>query len=435
MNRGNNGGEYDNKEIIRKTIALRDRKAEMLGYKSWAEYILEENMAGDPTAVYDLLNGLWEKALPMAQTEASDIQKMINQEDGNFTLEPWDWWYYTEKVRKARFDLDDEILRPYFELNHVREGLFYVVNRLFGLKFIERNDLPRPHPEALCFEVLEKDDSHVGILYMDFHPRASKSGGAWMDAYRKQYKENGRNITPVITTVFNFTRPAGDQPALLTFDEVETMFHEMGHALHGLLSDCTYPSISGTAVPRDFVELPSQIMENWASEPEILKKYARHVNTGETISDELIVKITNSKKFNQGFATVEYLAASLLDMAYHTTASPENLDPPAFEEEAMNKIQLIPAIIPRYRSTYFKHIFEGEGYSAGYYSYKWAEVIDADAYEAFSSSGDVFNQQVATSFRDNILSKGGTDDAMKLYVKFRGKEPELEPLLKRSGLL
>jgi peptidyl-dipeptidase Dcp len=435
MNRGNNNNDFDNKEIIRKTLHLRDQKADLLGYENWAAYILDENMAGNPEAVYDLLNGLWEKALPMAETEARDIQKMIDQEDGNFRLEPWDWWYYAEKIRKARYDLDDEVLRPYFELNNVRKGLFYVVNKLYGLQFVERNDLPRPHQEALCFEVLEQDDSHIGILYMDFHPRAGKSGGAWMDAYRKQYREGAKEITPVITTVFNFTRPAGDQPALLTFDEVETMFHEMGHALHGLLSDCTYRTISGTAVPRDFVELPSQILENWASEPELLQQYAKHVHTGEVIPEDLIRKIVNSNKFNQGFATVEYLAASLLDMAYHTAEDPSNIDPLTFEEETLRNIRLITAIIPRYRSTYFKHIFEGDGYSSGYYSYKWAEVIDADAYEAFSSTGDIFNQEVAGSFRKNILSMGGTNDAMKLYVNFRGKEPDLAPLLKRSGLL
>ncbi|MBR9999591.1 MAG: M3 family metallopeptidase [Cyclobacteriaceae bacterium] len=435
MNRGNNKNEYDNNKIIQKTLTLRNQKAELLGFKDWAAYILDENMAGNSKAVYELLNGLWGKALPIAEMEATDMQKMIDQENESFQLEPWDWWYYAEKVRKARYDLDDETLRPYFELNNVRNGLFHVVNKLYGLDFIERPDLPRPHPDAKCFEVLENDGSHVGILYMDFYPRASKTGGAWMDAYRKQYRENGRNFTPVITTVFNFTAPAGDQPALLTFDEVETMFHEMGHALHGLLSDCNYRTLSGTAVPRDFVELPSQILENWAAEPEVLKHYARHIQTGEVIPDELILKLSSSNKFNRGFATVEYLAASLLDMAYHTASDPENIDPNAFEKEAMKKIRLIPQIIPRYRSTFFKHIFEGEGYSAGYYSYKWAEVIDADAYEAFTETGDIFNPHVASSFRKNILSKGGTDDAMKLYVNFRGKEPNLNPLLKRSGLM
>lgn len=435
MNRGNNNNENDNKKIIQKTLSLRDQKAELLGYKNWASYILDDNMAKSPEAVYSLLNGLWEKALPMAQSEARAMQSLIDEENGNFKLHPWDWWYYAEKVRKSRFDLDDEMLRPYFELNNVRKGLFYVVNELYGLQFIERKDLPKPHPDVQGFEVLENDGEHVGILYMDFYPRASKTGGAWMDAYRKQFGQNGQNITPVITTVFNFTQPSGDQPALLTFDEVETMFHEMGHALHGLLSDCTYRTLSGTAVPRDFVELPSQILENWASEPEVMKHYARHIQTGEVIPDDLINKLNSSRKFNQGFTMVEYLAASLLDMAYHTADSIKNIDPIAFENEIMKKIHLIPEIIPRYRSTYFAHIFEGQGYSSGYYSYKWAEVIDADAYEAFKETGDIFNPEIASSFRKNVLSKGGTDDAMKLYINFRGREPDLEPLLKRSGLL
>ena len=435
MNRGNQNDENDNKKIIQRTLDLRDQKAELLGYDDWASYVLDDNMAKTPEAVYDLLDGLWKKAIPLAQSEADAMQAMINKENSDFKLQPWDWWYYAEKVRKSRFDLDDETLRPYFELNKVREGLFYVVNQLYGLQFIERKDLPKPHPDAQCFEVVENDGSHVGILYMDFYPRASKSGGAWMDAYRKQFRRSGQFITPVITTVFNFTQPSGDQPALLTFDEVETMFHEMGHALHGLLSDCVYPTLSGTAVPRDFVELPSQILENWASEPEVMKKYANHFLTGEVIPDKLIEKLNASSKFNQGFTMVEYLAASLLDMAFHTASHTQDIDPIAFEEEAMNHIGLIPEIIPRYRSTYFAHIFEGDGYSSGYYSYKWAEVIDADAYEAFRETGNIFNPEVASSFRKNVLSKGGTDDAMKLYVNFRGKEPDLKPLLRRNGLL
>ncbi len=432
--RGNNNDEYDNKEIIRKTIALRDKKASLLGYESWAEYVLDNNMAKTPGRVYDLVLSLWEKALPVAKAEAEAMQEMIDAEGGDFELKPWDWWYYAEKVRKARYDLDDEELRPYFELNNVKEGLFYVVNKLFGLEFKLRSDLPVPHPDAVAYEVLENDGSHVGILYMDFHPRASKTGGAWMNSYRKQFKRDGEDITPVITTVFNFTKPAGDEPALLTFDESRTMFHEMGHALHGLLSECSYKTLSGTSVPRDFVELPSQVLENWAGEPEVLNKYARHYKTGEVIPEELIQKLEASGKFNQGFATVEYLAASILDMDYHTTDQTENIDPLEFEKRSMDRIGLIEEIIPRYRSTFFAHIFAG-GYSAGYYSYKWAEVLDADAYEAFKETGDIFNPDVAGSFRENILSKGGTDEAMNLYINFRGKEPGLDPLLKRSGLL
>ncbi len=435
MNRGNNNNVNDNKEIIKKTIELRDQKAEMLGYKNWASYILDNNMAKTPQAVYDLLNGLWLKAIPAAKSEVDAMQTIINVEGGNFELASWDWWYFAEKLRKTRFDLDDEELRPYFEISEVQKGLFYVVNKLFGLQFSERNDLPKPHPDAKCFEVHENNGLFLGILYMDFYPRTSKSGGAWMDTYRKQYRKNGENVTPVITTVFNFTKPAGEKPALLTIDEVRTMFHEMGHALHGLLSDCTYRSISGTSVPRDFVELPSQIMENWASEPEVLKVFARHYQTGKVIPDELINKIKSSGTFNNGFTTVEYLAASLLDMAYHTIEETENINPLEIEAVTMKNIGLINEIIPRYRSTYFGHIFKGEGYSSGYYSYKWAEVLDADAYEAFKETGDIFNPNVSTAFRECILSKGGSDEAMILYVKFRGKEPGLEPLLRRSGFL
>lgn len=435
MNRGSNGNEYDNTEIIREMIALRDRKARLLGYDNWASYVLEDNMAKTPEAVYELLNSLWIKALPVAEKEAASLQKMIDREGTDFELAPWDWWYYAEKVRKEKYDLDDELLRPYFELNNVQKGLFYVINKLYGIGFREMKELPTPHPDARAYEVLEEDGTHIGILYMDFYPRASKSGGAWMNEYRKQYVRNGKNITPVITTVFNFTKPSGEQPALLTFDEVTTMFHEIGHALHGLLSECTYYSLSCTAVPRDFVELPSQIMENWAGEPEVLKIYARHYRTGEIIPDDLIAKMKKSSKFNQGFATVEYLAASLLDMAYHTTDNTNNIDPDTFEKQEMDKIGLIPEIIPRYKSTYFAHIFTGDGYSAGYYSYKWAEVLDADAFEAFKETGDIFNPEVARSFRDYVLSRGGTDEAMNLYVKFRGKKPGIEPLLKRSGLL
>ncbi|MFC2124465.1 M3 family metallopeptidase [Bacteroidota bacterium] len=435
MGRGNNENEFNNREIVAKIVSLRAEKAQLLGYKTWADYVLEETMAKTPDAVYDLMNNLWDRAIPIAKKEASDMQKMIDEEGGDFKLELWDWWFYAEKVRKARYDLDDELLRPYFELNTVREGLFYVVNKLFGLKFIELPDLPKPHPNAYAYEVQEADGTHVGIYYMDFHPRASKRGGAWMNSYRKQYKTiDGEFVKPVITNVFNFSKPAGDQPALLTFDEVETMFHEMGHALHGLLSDCTYRTLSGTSVPRDFVELPSQIMENWASEPEVLKVYAKHYETGEIISDELINKLNASSKFNQGFSMTEILAASLLDMEWHTLDGTFTGDVNAFEKERMDNINLIEEIIPRYRSTYFAHIFSG-GYSSGYYSYTWAAVIDADAYQAFVETGDIFSAEKSMSFRENILSKGSTDDAMKLYKQFRGKEPEIDPLLERTGLM
>ncbi|MCD4731174.1 MAG: peptidase M3, partial [Bacteroidales bacterium] len=308
-----------------------------------------------------------------------------------------------------------------------------VATKLYGLTFEERFDIPKPHEDARTFEVFDNDGTHQAVLIMDFFPRSSKQSGAWMSSYRKQYKVEGENISPVITMVMNFSKPTADKPSLLTFDEVSTMFHEFGHALHGMLSDCTYEMLSGTSVSRDFVELPSQIMENWAAEPEVLKTYAKHYETGETIPDELIEKMKASKHFNQGFATVEFTAAAYLDMAWHTLTVPEEKDAIAFENEAMKKIGLIPEIVVRYRSFYFAHIFAG-GYSSGYYSYQWAEVLDADAFEAFKETS-LFDKETAKAFRENILEKGGTDDPMKLYIQFRGAEPSTEPMLKRKGLI
>ncbi|MGD9899135.1 MAG: M3 family metallopeptidase [Calditrichaceae bacterium] len=432
INRGDNGNELDNKEILAKMAALRVEKANLLGYKTHADFILDENMAKTPDRVYKLLNQLWDAALPIAKKEAKDMQEMIEAEGNNFKLEAWDWWYYSEKVKKARYDLDDAALRPYFKLENVRDGAFAVATNLYGITFEERADLPVYHPDVKAFEVKEADGSHIGILYTDYFPRASKRGGAWMNAYRKQSRQDGKDVTPVIANVCNFSKPTGDKPALLSFDEAETLFHEFGHALHGLLSNSTYHTISGTSVPRDFVELPSQIMENWASEPEVLRSYARHYETNEPIPDELIEKLENSGHFNQGFATVEYLAASFLDMDWHTLTEAKELDPAEFENNSMNKIGLIPEIVSRYKSPYFRHIFSG-GYSSGYYSYIWAAVLDADAFEAFKENG-LFDQKTALAFRENVLSKGGSDDPMTLYVKFRGAEPKIEPLLKRRGL-
>ncbi|MGD9488676.1 MAG: M3 family metallopeptidase [Calditrichaceae bacterium] len=432
INRGDNGNELDNKEILSKMAALRVEKANLLGYKTHADFILDENMAKTPDRVYKLLDQLWDAALPIAKKEAKDMQEMIKSEGNNFKLEAWDWWYYSEKVKKARYDLDDAALRPYFKLENVRDGAFAVATNLYGITFEERPDLPVYHPDVKAFEVKEANGAHIGILYTDYFPRASKRGGAWMNAYRKQFRQDGKNITPVIANVCNFSKPTGDKPALLSFDEVETLFHEFGHALHGLLSNSTYHTISGTSVPRDFVELPSQIMENWASEPEVLKSYARHYETNEPIPDELIEKLENSGHFNQGFATVEYLAASFLDMDWHTLTEIKELNPVEFENNSLNKIGLIPEIVSRYRSPYFRHIFSG-GYSSGYYSYIWAAVLDADAFEAFKENG-LFDKKTALAFRENVLSKGGSDDPMTLYVKFRGAEPKIEPLLKRRGL-
>lgn len=431
INRANNNNANDNKEIISKIISLRLQKAKLLGFKDYASYALDENMAKNPENVYALCNQIWEAALPVAKQEAARLQKMIDQTGGKFKLQPWDWRYYAEKVKQAEYGLDENELRQYFPLDKVREGAFYVANKLYGITFEPRTDLPLPHPDALAFEVKEADGTPIGIYYADYFPRPGKSQGAWMDAFRSQNKLTAS--TPVVINVCNFTRPTGDTPALLTFDEVQTLFHEFGHALHGLLSQCTYPRVSGTSTVHDFVELPSQIMENWAAAPAVLKVYARHYKTGETIPQTLINKLEKSGHFNQGFATTEFMAAALLDMAYHTVQTPAPLQVGEFEKETLDRLGLIPEITVRYRSTYFSHIFDG-GYSAGYYAYTWAEVLDADAYEAFRETGDIFNPEKATAFRQYVLSKGGSDDAMKLYKQFRGKEPSIEPLLKRKGL-
>lgn len=431
ISRGDHNNELDNKSVLSRIAALRVERANLLGYPTHADFILDENMAKKPRNVYDFLNQIWEPALEMACKEARDMQEMIDAEGGNFKLEPWDWWFYAEKIKKARYDLDDEQLRPYFMLDNVRNGAFEVATKLYGITFEERTDVPKYHEDVRVFEVKEADGTHIGILYTDYFPRASKRGGAWMNSYRKQKREKGLNITPVITNVGNFSRPLGDKPALLSLEETLTLFHEFGHALHGLLSDCTYPTLSGTSVPRDFVELPSQIMENWATEPEVLRSYARHYQTGEPIPDELIEKIKKASFFNQGFATVEYLAASFLDMDWHTLTEARQMDPIAFEEHSMQRIGLIPEIVVRYRSPYFNHIFSG-GYSSGYYSYIWAEVLDADAFQAFKETS-LFDRGTAQAFRENILSAGGTDDPMAMYVRFRGAEPSIDALLARRG--
>lgn len=433
INRGNHNNENDNKDILAKMASLRVKKAGMLGYPTHAAYVLEENMSKNPETVYQFLDEIWKSALPVARAEAAEMQAMIDAEGGNFKLEPWDWWYYAEKIRKHKYDLDEEALKPYFVLDNVVDGMFNVARALYGITFTERKDIPVYHPEVHTYEVKEANGDFIGILFMDFFPRASKEGGAWMDSYRDQYKVNGVNITPVITMVMNFTKPMADMPSLLTFEEVSTLFHEFGHALHGMLSNTTYPKLSGTSVPRDFVELPSQIMENWASHPDVLKMFGKHYQTGEPIPQELIDKLEASKHFNQGFTTVEYMSACYLDLDWHTVTDTSLQDPLAFEKASMDRIGLIPEIVVRYRSPYFAHIFAG-GYSAGYYSYIWAEVLDADAFEAFKANG-IFDPETAKAFRNNILSKGGTDDPMKLYVNFRGQEPSVTPMLKRKGLL
>lgn len=428
--RGDNDNEFDNKEIIKKIVKLRDERAELLGFNNHAEYVIDVNMAKTPEAVYEFLMQLWTPAMEMAKHDAKEMQAIIDREGGNFKLASWDWWYYAEKLRKQKFDLDEEALKPYFSLDNAKKGLFYVVEKLYGLK-LEPRDWPTYHEEAEVYEVLEADGSKLGVMYMDFHPRDGKRVGAWSTQFRDATYRDGERIPTIGTIVMNFTRPSGDTPALLSFEEVSTFFHEFGHALHGLFSDGPYDRTAGS-VPRDFVELPSQIMEHWAAEPEVLKVYAKHYQTGEVIPDELIEKLEKSGTFNQGFETGEFVAAALLDMDYHTAENPDINDVRAFEKASMDRIGLIDEIIPRYRSTYFAHIFSG-GYSAGYYVYYWAGVLDTDAFYAFKETGDIFNPEVAAKFR-TLLEKCGADDGMTVYKNFRGKEPSIEPYLEKKGL-
>ncbi|HNX50225.1 MAG TPA: M3 family metallopeptidase, partial [Thermoanaerobaculaceae bacterium] len=430
--RGDHGDATDNKQLVARIAALRAARAKLLGFGTWADFVLDDNMAKTPARVYNLLNRLWAPAKAVAAQEAADLQAAIKADGKDFQLEPWDWFYYTERVRKARFDLDESAMRPYFKLENVRNGAFHVANKLYGITFTELKNVPVYNQEVKAFEVKDADGSHLAVFYCDYFPRPGKRTGAWSSRYRSQYFKDGKDIRPIVVNVGNFSRPAGDTPALLSGDEVETLFHELGHGLAGILSRIHYKSLSGP--PRDFVELPSQIMENWAFEPKVLKVYATHYQTGAPIPAELVEKIKKAGKFNQGFASVEYLAASLLDMDWHTLAVAAEPDTATFERIALERMGMPPQIVPRYRSTYFQHIFgPGGGYSSGYYSYIWAEVLDADAFQAFKEKG-LFDQATAKSFRTNILEKGGSDDAMTMYVRFRGHEPSVEPLLEKRGL-
>lgn len=427
--KGNNGNDNDNKEIVRKIVSLEYQKATLLGFRNYAAFALEERMAKTPETVNNFLSKLWEPTQKVTAKEQAELQKIAAKYGQTSPIEPWDWWYFTEKLRKEKFDFDEEEVRPYFQLEKVVEGAFMVANKLYGIHFTVINEIPKFNAEATAYLVTDADGSELGVFYTDYFPRASKTGGAWMNNIREQRGA----VRPVIVNICNFTKPTAETPSLLTIDEVETLFHELGHALHGLLSQCNYKSVAGTNVFRDFVELPSQVNENWALHPEVLKLYARHYQTGELIPDALIEKVQKSKKFNQGFITTEFLAASILDMNWYTLETAEYQDVEAFEKAAMDKIELTGAIIPRYRSTYFTHIFGG-GYAAGYYSYIWAEVLDADAFQAFLETGDVFDAKTAMSFRKNILEKGGSDDPMTLYKAFRGKEPDGDALLVNRGL-
>jgi len=432
--RGNNGNDHDNKKLVSEIAALRAQKAQLLGYKSHAHFVLEANTAKNPENVYKLLDKIWPAAIAQAKTEMADMQKMVDGEKDSYKVEAWDWRYLAEKIRKERYDLDEEQTKPYFSLDDTLKGVFYTVNKLFGMTFKERTDLPVYHEDVRVFEVYYKNGELIGLYLTDHYVRESKRGGAWMNAYRSQYvTEEGDFIKPIIVNVLNYPKPTGDKPTLLTFGQASTLFHEFGHAAHGFLSNGIYPSQAGTSVPRDFVEFPSQVLENWMYEPAVLEKFAKHYKTGEVIPQELIKKIQAAAKFGQGFATTEYMAATLLDLAWHTQTSTEPQDAEEFEKKVLADIGLMPQIAPRYRSTYFSHIFSG-GYSAGYYGYIWSEILAADAFNAFKENG-LFDQKTAEAFRANILSKGGTDDPMKLYRQFRGQEPDAKHLLKSRGLI
>lgn len=432
LNRGNRNNDADNKEIVKKLVALRLEKARLMGYEDYAGFALDDRMAKNEENVYNLLEQVWKPTLVKAKEEAGDLQAMMRKDGIKGELQSWDWRYYNEKVKKARFDLDENQIRPYLKLENVRNGMFYVANRLYGITFTELTDIPKPHEEAVAFECKDGDGTLLGVLYMDYFPRPGKRGGAWCGGYRSQTYQDGKRVAPVVTIVTNFTRPSNGQPALLSPDEANTMFHEFGHALHSLFRDVHYYGVAG--VPRDFVELPSQIMEHWVFEPEVLKVYAKHYQTGEIIPAELIGKLDKSGKYGQGFVTSEYLQASLLDMDYHILKEiPADFDVLKFEEESMGRLGALPQIPPRYRTTYFNHTMGG-GYTAGYYSYMWAEVLDADAYEAFVETGDIFDPVTAGKFRKYVLTPGSIDDAMVMYKNFRGAEPGIDPLLRNRGL-
>ena len=438
-NRGNNGNENDTKEIILNILKLKEEKAKLLGYENPAAHILSDKMAKTPQAVDAFLANIFKYAVSRAKEEVKDMQKVMDQDikagkvEKGARIQPWDWFYYAEKVRKAKYALDEETTKPYFQMENVRQGVFNNASKLYGLQFEKIADAPLYNPDVEVFKVSDADGSLIGVLTTDYFPRESKRGGAWMNNIRDQYVTlDGQMVRPIIVNVGNFNKPTADTPSLLSLDNVETMFHEFGHALHGLLSQCHYRTVSGTAVARDFVELPSQINENWAFQKEVLAGYAKHYQTGEVIPDELVDKIIAAGNFNQGFMTTELCAASILDMKWHELDSVEGIDIEAFEKQACQEMGLIDEIIPRYRTTYFNHIFNS-GYSAGYYSYLWAEVLDKDAFELFMEKG-IFDPATAKSFRQNILEKGGSDEPMTLYKNFRGAEPDPDALLRARGL-
>lgn len=432
--RGNHDNENDNKSVINQTMRLRTEKAHLFGFDNAADYILQDAMAHDGKTAYEMLMSVWEPSLAAAKRERAALQEMLEQDLPGEKLQPWDWWYYTEKLRKAKYDVDEEELKPYFELSNVRRGAFELAHRLYGITIEPVEGLPVYHKDVETFRVLDADGSLLGIFYTDYFPRATKRPGAWMNNVCSQYiDEEGVDHRPIIVNVGNFNKPTADKPSLLSMDDVETLFHEFGHALHGFLSKCTYQSLSGTNVPRDFVELPSQLMENWCYAPEVMKTYAFHYETGEVIPDSLIQKINAASKFNMGFVETELLSAAIMDLDYHMLNEVDTIDVNAFEAQSMEKMGMIPEIIVRYRSTFYNHIFT-TGYEAGYYSYTWSAVLDSDAFHAFVETGDLFNQEVASRLRNELLSRGNTADAAVLYQNFRGKPANPDFLLEKKGL-
>lgn len=431
INRCNNGGATDNNALVAKMAELRAKKANILGYETFAHYQLEERMAKTPEKVFKLLEDLLSYSVPVAKKEAAEFQKLLDKDEKGAKLEAWDMYYYAEKVRQQKYDFDAEQTRPYFEIDNVRQGCFETLKKLYGISFTERKDISVYAEDVRVFEAKNEKGEHVGILYWDPFTRDSKQSGAWCNEYRGQYRQNGKNTTCIITVCFNYAK-APNGRTTLTADEAATVFHEMGHAIHQLLSDCTYPSVSGTNVARDFVELPSQVLEHWCFEPEVLAMYAKN-EKGEVIPEALLSRMKAVGTFNQGFAFSELLAASYLDMCFHSIKAGEKVNTQEFEKAAMNKIGMISQIPPRYRSTYFSHCFGDGGYSAGYYSYTWSEWLDADAFEAFKEAGNIFDPATAAKFKV-LLSSGSTKDAMQLYKDFRGREPDIKALLRNRGM-
>ena len=432
--RGENGGATDNRAIVAETVALRAERARLLGFRSFAHFRLDDTMAGSPEAAMGLLRSVWDPARALAGREAADMQAIIDREDGGFRLEAWDWRHYAERVRKARFDLDAAELKPFLPLDRMIEAAFDCATRLFGLTFSGLADVPVYHPDVRPFEVRDRDGRHVGIFIGDYFARSSKRSGAWMSAFRTQRKLDG-SVRPIIVNVMNFAKGSGSAPTLLSFDDARTLFHEFGHGLHGLLSDVTYPMIAGTSVPRDFVEFPSQLYEHWLEQPDVLHRFARHYETGEPMPDALIERVLASRRFNQGFATVEYTSSALVDLEFHLLSSADNLDVVAFETATLDGIGMPREIVMRHRTPHFGHVFAGDGYSAAYYSYLWSETLDADGFAAFREAGDIFDPATASRLRDYVYSAGDLREPADAYRAFRGRLPSPEALMQQRGLV